>query len=99
MSATCAGCNDLRPDRLVVDVVDQLSGDLNGEIVFLRQRAERARHSAAARVEHSGFSTGQTLRQSPHERWIHERFGVAMRVDRDRRRPIFESKRVWFLSK
>src|SRR5213078_4440527 len=97
MPATCAGCDDLCPGRLIVDLVDQMRSDLNREIVFLCERAECARHSAATRVEHGGVSAWQTFCESFHDRRIHERPGVAMRMDRNRRRPIFKTKRVWFL--
>src|SRR6266568_8288063 len=99
MAATCAGRDNLCPGRLIVDLIDQVRGDLNRKVVFLRERAESPSHSAAATVENRGFSARQTFRQSFHERRIHKRLGMAMRVDRDRCGSIFESQRIWFLRK
>ena len=99
MAATCARRNDLCSGRLIVDPVEQVLGDLDREIIFLREGAERACHSAAAGVEHCGFSARQSLRESSQERRIHDRFGVAMGVDRDPATAglIFEAKRIRFL--
>src|SRR5882762_3769977 len=95
MSAACARRDDFCARWLTIDLIDQVCGHLDGEIVFLCERAKRARHSAAAGIEDGSFSAWQSLRESFHERRIHDRLRVAMRVDRDRCGPIFELKRVW----
>src|SRR6266550_845372 len=50
MPAACAGRDDFCARRLTIDLIDQVCGHLDGEVVFLSERAKRARHSAAAGI-------------------------------------------------
>src|SRR6266446_4212831 len=99
MAATGPGRDDLCPGRLILDLIDQVRGDLNRKIVFLRECTESPSHSATAGVENGGLSARQTFRQSFHERRIQKRLGMAMRVDHHCRWPIFELECVRFLRK
>src|SRR5207248_10068932 len=92
MPATCAGRNDLCSQRLIVDLVDQVRGDLNRKVVFLGEGAECPCHSAAASVKDRGFPTGQTFSQSFHEPRVHKRLDMAMRADRDPSRSFCDSE-------
>src|SRR5207249_10127267 len=89
--------NDFASRWLIVDCVEQALGDLDGEIVFLCERAECACHSAASSVEYRRFPARQPFRQPRHEGRIHDRLCVAMRMNRDCCRPIVELKCLWFL--
>src|SRR5882762_9249047 len=95
MSAACARRDDFCARWLTIDLIDQVCGHLDGESVFLGERAKRARHSAAAGIEDGSFSAWQPFRESPHKRGIHDRLGMTMRVNRDRCGTIFKLKRVW----
>src|SRR5882724_10294871 len=97
MPATCSRCYDLCPARLIFDLVDQILGDLDREIVFLGERAECPCHSTTCCVEHRGFPPGQPFGESSHECGVHDRFGMAMRMNRNLCRTFIEMKRVWFL--
>src|SRR4029450_8384277 len=70
MPATCAGRDDLCSSGWIVDLVEQTLGDLDRQIVFFGERAERAGHSAAGGVEPSGLSSRPMFRKCCHERGI-----------------------------
>src|SRR5881394_1845120 len=70
--------------------------DLQREVVFPFERAERAGHSAATGVEQGCGSARQTRGEPRHESGFDERFRVAMRVDRDVAGYFLECKRVGF---
>src|ERR1700730_17961728 len=79
MPATCAGCDNYI-GTLGVDLAKEIGSSPNEQIVFLGERAECSRHSAASSVEQFRFSSWQPLYQPFHKRRIHQRLGVAMRV-------------------
>ena len=72
---TTSGCS-------IVDLAEQIFSDLNRQIVFLGEHAERAGHSATTGIEQRRFSSRQPLHQPRHEGRVHQRLGVAMRMNR-----------------
>src|SRR4029453_3818791 len=88
MPATCPRGDDLYLAALVLELVDQILGDLDRQVIFLSERSERACHSTACGIEYRRFSPGQTFAESSHEFGIHDRFSVTMRMNCDRRVPV-----------
>src|SRR5688572_13549104 len=96
MPAAGSRGDDDRTWRLRTDLLDEWRGDLEGEIVLRFERTESTCHPATTGVEESGLSSGQTRGQSRHETGFDQRFGMAMRVDRDLAGLVIELKRVPF---
>lgn len=71
------------PVRLPANGVCQWFRDFQGEFVFGSKRAKRAGHTATAGVKKRGFTGVQTFGEAFHESHVHERFGVAVRVNDD----------------
>src|SRR3954468_9598044 len=93
MAATGSGRNDDGAGRLGVHLLHERRRDLQREIVFPFEGAECAGHSAAARIENGGGSSGQTSREPGHESRLYERFCVAMRVNCDVTGFVIETER------
>jgi hypothetical protein len=59
---------------LILELVDQILGDLDREIVLLGERSERACHSAAGCIEHrripGSLSRPRVRQGKPRQGWI-----------------------------
>ena len=77
-------------------MLNERRGDFERKLIFRFERAEGAGHAAAAGIEESGGSAGQTRGESCHEPCFHERLRVAMGMDRHLAGHVVESKSVWF---
>ena len=96
MAATGPGRDDLCPGRLILDLIDQVRGDLNRKIVFLRECTESPSHSATASVEESSRPSRQPAGETRHVTRLGKSFRMAMSVNDNLNGFLVELERVGF---
>ena len=96
MPAACTARDEYCSIRLVADLLNQRFGHFQRELIFRSHGTESSGHAAAAAVEQLSLTPGQAPGQPAHKSDIHERLGVAMRMDDDFGRFRIERQRVRF---
>ena len=96
VTAAGAGRDHDRVRSACAHLLDQRRSNLERQIVFRLEHAERARHPAAPAIKQSGSPAGQSLCQTDHEPRMQKRFRVAMCVNRNFRIAPLELQRRGF---